>query len=110
MRASLATVPSCSASMQAGRAVADCVFHRDRAAASPTSSTCPSARSSTALGTSWSALRELDDLDVWVEAAENVLGLARATAPHVGAFYEVGYQLSTLINLAHLAGETRGAR
>ena len=59
----------------------------------------------TALGSDWNTLRKLEDIDVWLETAENVLASLAPDVQHVGAFYEMGYQVATLINLAHLVGE-----
>jgi hypothetical protein len=52
------------------------------------------------LGGNWSVLRELDDLDVWLEAADNVLETLAVGEQHVRFWYEIGFQLATLINLA----------
>lgn len=110
-RAQRPGLPSCTASFEAGRALADCVFHRASGGRFADELDVPFGAFLNALGTSWTTLRELDDLDVWVEAAENVLGALEPAERHVRCFYEVGYQLSTLINLAHasLEGEPADA-
>jgi hypothetical protein len=105
-------LPSCGASLQAGRAISDCVFHRSAGGRFADELDLPFGAFLVSLGTDWSALRNLDDLDVWVEAAENVLAKLDASQRHVRYFYEIGFQLSTLINLAHDAlehGEDEGA-
>jgi hypothetical protein len=103
-----AALPSCSASLHAGRAVADCAFHRDAGGRFADELDLPFGAFLASLGTDWSALRGIDDLDVWIEAAENVLQTLAPEQRHVRYFYEVGFQLATLINLAHRALETQG--
>ena len=98
-------LPSCSASLQAGRAISDCVFHRSAGGRFADELDVPFGAFVASLGTDWSALRSLDDLDVWVEAAENVLAKLGPAERRVRCFYEMGFQLSTLINLAHGALE-----
>jgi hypothetical protein len=98
-------LPSCSASLQAGRAISDCVFHRSAGGRFADELDVPFGAFVASLGTDWSALRNLDDLDVWVEAAENVLAKLGPAERRVRCFYEIGFQLSTLINLAHGALE-----
>jgi hypothetical protein len=102
------TLPSCNASLQAGRAIADCVFHRDQGGRFGDELDQPFGAFLSGLGADWSTLRKLDDLDVWLEAAENVLATLPADGQRIAAYYEVGYQLSTLINLAHRVGEGAG--
>jgi hypothetical protein len=104
--APVAPLPSCSVSLQAGRAIADCVFHRAQGGRFADELDQPFGAFLATLGGDWTTLRKLDDLDVWLEAAENVLATLPTDGQRVAAFYEIGYQLSTLINLAHLAGES----
>jgi hypothetical protein len=94
-------LPSCKASLQAGRVVSDCVFHRQDGERFADELDMPFGVFLAALGADWSALREIDDLDVWIEAAENLLGGLGPSEHQVRYFYEIGYQLSTLINLAN---------
>ena len=102
-------LPSCGASLHAGRAVSDCVFHRSAGGRFADELDRPFGGFLAALGTDWNALRGLDDLDVWVEAAENVLAKLGPGEHHVRSFYEVGFQLATLINLANRALEDSGS-
>jgi hypothetical protein len=94
-------LPSCSASLLAGRALSDCVFHRDVGSGFADELDMPFGAFLSALGSDWSALRELADLDVWREVAENVLGALSAGEDHVRAFYEMGFQLGVIVNLAN---------
>jgi hypothetical protein len=105
---SSAGLPSCSASLHAGRAVADCAFHRNDGGHFADELDLPFGAFLASLGADWSALRRIDDLDVWIEAAENVLQALAPEQRQVRCFYEVGFQLSTLINLAHRALEAEG--
>ena len=99
------SVPSCSAAMHAGRAISDCVFHREQGGRFGAELDLPFGAFLSALGSDWSALRKLEDLDVWLETAENVLASLGPELQHIAAFYEMGYQVATLINLAHQAAE-----
>jgi hypothetical protein len=98
-------LPSCNAATQAGRAISDCVFHREQGSGFARELDLPFGTFLTALGSDWSALRKLDDLDVWLETAENVLASLEPDLQHIAAFYEMGYQVATLINLAHVVSE-----
>src|SRR4029077_95965 len=93
-------LPTCSASVQAGRAVSDCVFNRDQGGAFADELDVPFGAFLASLGGNWSSLRDLGDLDVWLEAADNLLGTLAPAEQHVRRWYEVGFQLATLLNLA----------
>jgi hypothetical protein len=93
-------LPTCGASLLAGRAVSDCVFNREQGGPFADELDVPFGAFLAALGGNWSVLRELEDLDVWLEAADNVLETLSVTEQHVRFWYEIGFQLATLINLA----------
>lgn len=93
-------LPTCSASVQAGRAVSDCVFNRELGGAFADELDVPFGAFLASLGGNWSSLRDLGDLDVWLEAADNLLGALTPAEQHVRRWYEVGFQLATLLNLA----------
>jgi hypothetical protein len=99
-RARRASLPTCSGCVQAGRALSDCVFHRVEGGPFADELELPFGAFLAALGGNWSLLRELEDLDVWLEAADNVFGALGPTEQHVRYWYEVGFQLATLVNLA----------
>jgi len=91
-------LPSCSQSLEAGRALADCVWDRERNAAFASELDANFGTFLAAIGGDWKMLRNLEDLDVWLEVAENLLGgLAER---HVQGWYEIGFQLATLLSLA----------
>jgi hypothetical protein len=100
-----AGLPNCGTSLQAGRAMSDCVFHRNAGGRFADELDRPFGAFLTSLGSDWTALRRLDDLDVWLEAAQNVLAGLGPAERHVRYFYEIGFQLSILINLAQAALE-----
>ncbi|MDH5671925.1 MAG: hypothetical protein OEZ06_07220 [Myxococcales bacterium] len=93
--------PSCSESLRAGRAVSDCVYSREDGDPPPVAELeDPFGSFLNGIGGNWVALREVGDLDVWMEAADNLLDALDADAPRVRGWYEAGFQLSTLLNLA----------
>jgi hypothetical protein len=93
-------LPGCGSSLLAGRAVSDCVFNREQGGPFADELDVPFGAFLAALGGNWSVLRELEDLDVWLEAADNVLETLSISEQHVRFWYEIGFQLATLINLA----------
>jgi hypothetical protein len=95
-----AGLPSCAASLQAGRAVSECVFNREEGGRFADELDMPFGVFLASLGGNWSVLRELEDLDVWIEAAENVLGGLAPAEDHVRRWYEVGFRLAPLVSLA----------
>ncbi len=101
-------LPSCSDSLQAGRAVSDCVFHRAQSSAFADELDMPFGVFLAALGGNWSMLRDLEDLDVWLEAADNLLVSLDAHEQHVRCWYEIGFELATLLNLARAELEGEG--
>jgi hypothetical protein len=100
--------PSCSESLQAGRAMSDCIFHRDQGGPFADELDLPFGRFLASLGGNWSMLRDLEDLDVWLEAADNLLEGLPPAEQYVRCWYEVGFQLATLLSLARaeLEGES----
>jgi hypothetical protein len=93
-------LPTCSASLLAGRAVSDCVFNRDQGGPFAPELDAPFGAFLAALGGNWNTLRALEDLDVWLEVADNLLETLLPAEQDVRFWYEVGFQLATLINLA----------
>jgi hypothetical protein len=53
-----------------------------------------------AMGGSWAELSQIQDFDVWLGAAENLLQQLPDEGRQIGAWYEVGYELAILHNLA----------
>lgn len=101
-------LPGCTQSLAAGRAFSDAVFHRISEPNPAAQLDAPFGTFLDALGGNWGALRPLGDCEVWIEVADNVLeGLGEGEA-YVRAWYEVGYQLATLLNVVGALPESQG--
>ncbi|MGD8859034.1 MAG: hypothetical protein PVI30_03425 [Myxococcales bacterium] len=95
--------PSRESGYRAGRAFADCVYHREEGGTYATELDDSFGSFVAGLGGNWAALRELEDLDVWMETADNLLEGLSPAEEYLRGWYEVGFQLSTLLNLAQEA-------
>jgi hypothetical protein len=100
-------LPSRDDSLAAGRAMSDCMFHREQGGPFAPELDAPFGGFLSALGGPWQALRELEDLDLWMETADNLLQGLDADDAHLRSWYEMGFQLSTLLNLASDAEDLR---
>ena len=94
------SLPSYQMSLEAGRALSDCVFNREENFDFIAELEEPFGRFVDAVGGSWNDLRKLQDFDVWLGATENLLQNLPAEGKQIGAWYEVGYELAILHNLA----------
>lgn len=56
----------------------------------------------TALGADWPALRALKDVDMWSEAADNMVTSLSAEQAHLGDWYALGLRVSALLEVAGL--------
>lgn len=56
----------------------------------------------TALGADWPALRALKDVDMWSEAADNMVTSLSAERAHLGDWYALGLRVSALVEVAGL--------
>lgn len=92
-------LPSCTASLDAGRAFSDCVFNRESGADFARELDGPFGGFLSLLGGSWATLRNIGDLEVWMEAADNLLEHLTPAEDHVRAWYEIGFQLQTMRNV-----------
>ena len=95
-----ARLPSCEMSLEAGRAVSDCVFNRAEINDFESELSVPLGRFVDAMGGSWSELRKLQDLELWLGATENLLGSLPPELHRCEEWYQVGFELATLHNLA----------
>lgn len=93
-------LPTCEMSLEAGRALSDCVFNRDEITDLNGELAKPLGGFVDSIGGSWSALSQLQDLDVWSGAVENLLDGLPAELQRVGEWYQLGIELTTLHNLA----------
>lgn len=95
-----AHLPSYRMALEAGRALSDCVFNRDEGFDFTKELEEPFGRFVDAMGGSWAELRKLQDFDVWLGVTENLLQNLPDEGRRIGAWYEVGYELAILHNLA----------
>ena len=92
-------LPSASSALRAGSAVSDRAWsQQDGGRSEPIDPAFGSFLQT--LGSDWNALSRLDDVDVWLEAADNVLDALGPSERHVRGWYDVGYQATLLLNLA----------
>jgi hypothetical protein len=92
-------VPSATSALRAGSAISERAWNqKDEGNAKPIDGAFGSFL--TTLGSDWGALSRLDDVDVWLEAADNVLDALPPSERHVRGWYDVGYQATLLLNLA----------
>jgi hypothetical protein len=93
-------LPSSRMALEAGRALSDCVFNREEGLDFQKELDEPFGRFVDAMGGSWAELSKLQDVDVWLGATENLLQNLPNEGRRIGAWYEVGYELAILHNLA----------
>src|SRR5205085_1724214 len=92
-------LPSYRMALEAGRALSDCVFNREEALDFKKELDEPFGRFVDAMGGSWAELSKLQDFDVWLGVAENLLHNLPSEGHQIAAWYEVGYELAILHNL-----------
>jgi hypothetical protein len=92
-------LPTCIASFEAGRAFSDCVFNHESGPKVARELDVPFGGFLASLGGNWSTLRDIGDLEVWMEAADNLLEHLKPEHDHVRAWYEIGFQLQTMLNV-----------
>lgn len=95
-----AHLPSFRMSLEAGRALSDCAFNREESLDFIKELEEPFGRFVDAMGGSWAELSKIRDFDVWLGAAENLLQNLPAEGRQIGAWYELGFELAILHNLA----------
>jgi hypothetical protein len=95
-----ARLPSCEMSLEAGRAVSDCVFNRAEISNFESELAEPLGRFVDAMGGSWDQLRQLQDIELWLGATENLLGSLPEELQRLQDWYQLGFELATLHNLA----------
>jgi hypothetical protein len=94
------SLPTYQMSLEAGRALSDCVFNRAESIDFIAELKEPFGRFVDAMGGSWSELSKLQDFDVWLGVTENLLQNLPADSKRIADWYELGYELATLHNLA----------
>lgn len=89
----------CELSLEAGRAISECSFHRDNGGdfTELERSFGPFIE---AVGGNWPELKRLGDVEVWLSATDNLLESLAPERKHVSEWYELGFQFSTLQSIA----------
>lgn len=85
---------------EAGRAMSDCVWNRGEALDFAQELSPKFGRFIDALGGSWQDLQKLADFEVWIGSTENLLQGLPADRGDIAEWYELGYQLTTLHDIA----------
>jgi hypothetical protein len=105
-----ARLPSCEMALEAGRAVSDCLFNRAEISDFAAELGGPLGRLVDAIGGSWESLRSSYDFDGWISMTDYLLNDLPEQAHHVQDWYQLGFELAILHNLAgqlELAGPQR---
>jgi len=95
-------VASPSAALEAGRAMSDCVFNRDEGGDLAAELGGTFGKFIDSVGGEWHALSRIEDPDVWVEAAENLLAALPAPQRGLADWYALGFEFALLLNLSAL--------
>lgn len=80
--------------------MAECAFHRDAGGDLASELDGPYGTFLDAMGGSWADLRRLDDVDLWMGTTDNLLESLPRQQLYIATWYELGFQLSTLLSLA----------
>jgi hypothetical protein len=91
---------TCGMAFDAGRAMGECSFHRASGGDFARELSGAFGPFINAIGGDWSSLSRLTDVELWLGATDNLLDLLPATSRHLNDWYELGYQLSTLLSIA----------
>jgi hypothetical protein len=92
--------PTCEVGLEAGRAVSDCLFNRDQIDDFEQELAQPLGRLVDAIGGSWDELRRSRDFDRWRQTTETLLRHLPSEVRRVEAWYQLGFELAILHNLA----------
>ncbi len=90
----------CRMAFEAGRAISSCAFHREERTDFVREIDLPFGRFVDGVGGDWGALAKLADVDVWIGAAENLLDALPHEQSGLAAWYVVGFEFATMLNLA----------
>lgn len=86
----------CEVALDAGRAIAECSFHRDDGGDVVSELEGSFGRFIEAIGGRWSELVRLGDVELWLGVTDNLLEALPASARSVAEWYEIGFQYATL--------------
>ncbi len=93
-----------SMALDAGRAISECSFHRHSGGDFARELDQPFGRFIDSIGGDWSALQHIGDVEVWLGATDNLLDSLPPSNGAIAEWYELGYQLSTLLSIAEHGG------
>lgn len=88
----------------AGRAISECSFHRHSGGDFARELDQPFGTFVDAVGGDWRALQRIEDVEVWLGATDNLLDSLPPGNRVIADWYELGYQLSTLLSIAEHGG------
>jgi len=88
----------------AGRAISECSFHRHSGGDFVRELERPFGGFIDAVGGDWRALQRIEDVEVWLGATDNLLDSLPPGNRYIADWYELGYQLSTLLSIAEHGG------
>lgn len=88
----------------AGRAISECSFHRHTGGDFVRELEQPFGGFIDAIGGEWRALQRIEDVEVWLGATDNLLDALPPAERVIADWYELGYQLSTLLSIAEHGG------
>jgi hypothetical protein len=91
-------LPTATVALKAGCAIAERAWSRDEGHSAPIDEAFGQLLQT--LGSDWSALSRLGDVELWMETADNVLDTLGPQGQQVRSWYDVGYQATLLLNLA----------
>lgn len=95
-----ATLPTELECLEAGRALGECLFHRNDGPANAAELDPTLGVFLTKLGVDWSRLRSHNDLELWQRTAREKLDRKPSAGAALRAWYELGADLATLFGLS----------
>jgi hypothetical protein len=87
-------------SLEAGRAISECSFHRDEGGDLSDELERSFGRFIDSVGGNWGELKRLGDVELWLGATDNLLESLPQESRHISEWYELGFQFSTLRSIA----------
>jgi hypothetical protein len=86
----------CEVALEAGRAIAECSFHREEGADYASELNDSFGRFIDAIGGRWNELVRLGDIELWLGATDNLIESLPPPSRAVAEWYEIGFQYATL--------------
>ncbi|MFI5308331.1 MAG: hypothetical protein ACHQ53_13310, partial [Polyangiales bacterium] len=90
----------CTLSLEAGRAISECSFHRGEGGDPAVELEETFGRFIDLVGGNWGELKRLGDVDVWLGATDNLLESLPSSKQQLSEWYEMGFQFTTLQSIA----------